>query len=80
MRADEELRMTVRQDEKENGAAVERRVTREVGSEGGSAGEVEVADDRYPAAGTEGTETVQPTKNDLVETAHDETEEGRRTP
>jgi hypothetical protein len=56
-------------------------VTRDdVGSEGGSPGDVEVARDPAPATGTEAGETWRPTKHDVDTIVRDETGEGRRRP
>jgi hypothetical protein len=54
--------------------------TGEVGSEGGSPGDVDVARRRVPAAGTEATETWVPERDDAETIAHDETGKGRRSP
>jgi hypothetical protein len=56
-------------------------VTADVGNEGGSPGDVEVARDRRPAAGSEAGETSQPAGDDKSNTiVRDETGEGRRSP
>jgi hypothetical protein len=54
--------------------------SREVGSEGGSPGDVEVARRRVPVSGTEATETWVPERDDTETIAHDETGKGRRSP
>jgi hypothetical protein len=56
------------------------RVTSEVGSEGGSPGDVEVGVDRDPATGSEAGETWRPTTHEVKHIEHDETGEGRRSP
>jgi hypothetical protein len=54
--------------------------TSDVGSEGGSPGDVEIAHDRIPATGSEAGETARP-RNPAAETiVRDETGEGRRSP
>jgi hypothetical protein len=55
-------------------------VTTEVGSEGGSPGDVEVGEDAQPAGGSEADETWQPAKQERKEVARDETGQGRRSP
>ena len=56
-------------------------VTDDVGSEGGSPGDVEVARDPGPGIGSEGGETWQPGGDDGSKTiVRDETGEGRRNP
>ena len=57
-----------------------RRTTTEVGSEGGSPGNVEVGVDRAPAGGSEAEETVKPKQGELTERVFDDTGEGRRNP
>jgi hypothetical protein len=54
--------------------------TDEVGNEGGSPGDVEVARDPVPATGSEAGETWRPRKDDLETIERDETGEGRRSP
>ena len=55
-------------------------VTADVGSEGGSPGDVELAREHGPGTGSEAGETWRPT-SDPVEPIHrDETGEGRRSP
>jgi len=55
--------------------------TTDVGNEGGSPGDVEIARDRIPATGSEAGETWQPVKRDKAGTVvRDETGEGRRSP
>jgi hypothetical protein len=56
------------------------KVTSEVGSEGGSPGDVEVGENAEPAAGSEAAETWNPTKHDRSEIVLDEKGRGRRTP
>ena len=52
----------------------------DVGGEGGSPGDVELARAHEPAAGSQAGETARPTV-EKVETVHrDETGEGRRSP
>ena len=56
-------------------------VTADVGSEGGSPGDVEVARDSGPETGSEAGETWQPRGDDDSKTiVRDETGEGRRSP
>jgi hypothetical protein len=55
-------------------------LTGEVGSEGGSPGDVEVVRRREPSAGTEATETWRPWRDDTDTIARDETGAGRRSP
>jgi len=52
----------------------------EVGSEGGSPGDVDVARRRVPATGAEATETWVPDRDDTETIARDETGKGRRSP
>jgi len=54
--------------------------TGEVGSEGGSPGDVEVVSRREPCAGTEATETWRPWRDEVETVARDETGVGRRSP
>jgi hypothetical protein len=56
------------------------RVTREVGDEGGSDGEVEVAVDSGPGEGSEAGETWRPATGRTAEVRRDETGEGKRSP
>lgn len=59
----------------------DRDVTKDdVGSEGGSPGDVEIARDPGPATGTEGGETWSPAQPDVTTVVRDETGEGRRSP
>jgi hypothetical protein len=53
-------------------------VTPEVGDEGGSPGDVEIAVDRVPATGSEATETHRPAREDR--TVIDRDKVGRRSP
>jgi hypothetical protein len=55
-------------------------VTADVGSEGGSPGDVEVEREPDPATGSEAGETWQPADNDFETVVRDETGEGRRSP
>ncbi len=55
------------------------RPTREVGSEGGSDGDLELERDDL-GTGSEAGETWRPTERDERPVAHDETGEGRRSP
>jgi hypothetical protein len=55
-------------------------VTKEVGSEGGSPGDVEVAENVEPAAGSEAGETWNPAEHDRKEIVLDDKGRGRRTP
>jgi hypothetical protein len=56
-------------------------VTADVGSEGGSPGDVEVARDSGPLTGGEAGETSQPRGGDESKTTvRDETGQGRRSP
>ena len=52
----------------------------DVGSEGGSPGDVEVAVEHGPATGSEAGETWRPTDTAVEPIVRDETGEGRRTP
>ena len=52
----------------------------DVGSEGGSPGDVEVTRAREPAAGSEAGETSRPTGETVETVRRDETGEGRRSP
>jgi hypothetical protein len=54
--------------------------TTEVGSEGGSPGDVEIARTRLPATGAEADETVAPQRDDAAPIARDQSGEGRRSP
>jgi len=54
--------------------------TADVGSEGGSPGDVEVARERGPATGSEASETWRPADDEVELIQRDETGEGRRTP
>jgi hypothetical protein len=54
-------------------------VTAEVGSEGGSPGDLELDVDEPAATGSEAGETSRPTRQDLKEIVRDETGEGRRS-
>jgi hypothetical protein len=54
------------------------RVTPEVGDEGGSPGDVEIAADRIPGSGSEGTETWRPVDPEARPDLRDETDQGRR--
>ena len=58
----------------------EEHVTEEVGSEGGSAGDVEIEQVEGPLKGREKTSTIASKHTRLVEHRHDETGEGRRNP
>jgi len=53
-------------------------VTPEVGDEGGSPGDVEIAVDRDPGTGSEATETQRPARKDRKVIDRDEM--GRRSP
>jgi hypothetical protein len=52
----------------------------DVGSEGGSPGDVEMAREHGPAAGSEAAETWRPTDEAVEPIVRDETGEGRRSP
>ena len=52
----------------------------DVGSEGGSPGDVEVVRERGPAAGSEAGETWRPLGEKIDTVTRDETGEGRRSP
>jgi hypothetical protein len=54
--------------------------TNDVGSEGGSPGDVEIAREPVPATGSEAGETWRPGKDDVDTIVRDETGEGRRSP
>jgi hypothetical protein len=55
-------------------------VTADVGSEGGSPGDVEVERKPVPANGSEAGETWQPANDEVTTVVRDETGEGRRSP
>jgi hypothetical protein len=52
----------------------------DVGSEGGSPGDVEVARDPGPATGSEAGETWRPSTDNVKTVVRDESGEGRRSP
>ena len=52
----------------------------DVGSEGGSPGDVEVGRRRDPGVGSEAGETWRPSDETIVTTTRDESGEGRRSP
>lgn len=52
----------------------------DVGSEGGSPGDVELAREHGPGTGSEASETWRPTDNRVEPIRRDETGEGRRSP
>ncbi len=54
--------------------------TGEVGSEGGSFGNVEIGVDKATGTGSEAGETWRPTGEDRIEVVRDETGVGRRSP
>ena len=54
--------------------------TAEVGSEGGSSGDVEIAVDRSAATGSEAGETWRPVDEHVDEVIRDESGKGRRSP
>ena len=54
--------------------------TQEVGSEGGTPGDVEVNRDTIPGGGSEAGETWRPADRTVTEVARDETGPGRRSP
>jgi hypothetical protein len=56
------------------------RPTGEVGSEGGSPGDVEVERAREPGVGAEASETWRPSDDEVHTIARDETGIGRRSP
>lgn len=55
-------------------------VTEDVGSEGGTPGDVEVGRKRAPAVGSEAGETWQPADDEQETIVRDESGEGRRSP
>jgi len=55
-------------------------MTPEVGSEGGSPGDVETVTESGPAAGSEAGETWTPTRTARDTVVRDETGQGRRSP
>jgi hypothetical protein len=57
-----------------------RDATLEVGSEGGSPGDVETGARRRPASGSEAGEVWQPVDEQVTEIDRDETGPGRRSP
>jgi hypothetical protein len=54
--------------------------TSEVGSEGGSFGDVEIDEIQPPSSGSEASETKKPEPKERVEIRRDETGVGRRSP
>lgn len=54
--------------------------TQEVGSEGGTPGDVEVDRDHAPGVGSEAGETWRPADRSATDVARDETGPGRRSP
>jgi hypothetical protein len=52
----------------------------DVGSEGGSPGDVELAREHGPGTGSEAGETWRPTDNQVEPIRRDDTGEGRRSP
>lgn len=64
----------------EGNPATETEPTQDVGSEGGSPGDVEIARRRGHSVGTEATETWRPWNDDETTIARDETGKGRRSP
>jgi hypothetical protein len=54
--------------------------TADVGSEGGTPGDVEIARDEDPGVGSEASETWQPSGERERTIARDETGKGRRSP
>ncbi len=71
--------MTTNWKKSEDPAAAADQPTAEVGSEGGSPGEVEIGADET-GAGSESTETWRPADREVTEVARDETGEGKRSP
>jgi hypothetical protein len=55
-------------------------VTDDVGSEGGTPGDVEVGRKQTPAVGSEAGETWQPAQDEQETIVRDESGEGRRSP
>jgi hypothetical protein len=66
--------------DKQDSANLDVNVTNEVGSEGGSPGDVEVGEDAGPGVGAEAAETWEPRERDRTEVVRDETGQGRRSP
>jgi hypothetical protein len=54
--------------------------TSEVGSEGGTPGDMEIGTDQHPGTGSEAGETWRPTDKRVRKIVRDETGEGRRSP
>jgi len=54
--------------------------TAEVGSEGGSSGDVQIAVDRPAGTGSEASETWRPVDEHVDEVIRDESGQGRRSP
>ena len=65
---------------KADAAPREETATREVGSEGGSDGELEIGRTGTPGVGGEAGETWSPAQQDTTEIRRDETGDGKRTP
>jgi len=55
-------------------------VTADVGSEGGTPGDVEIVRNDLPLTGSEADETARPRDEKVETVARDETGEGRRSP
>jgi hypothetical protein len=55
-------------------------VTAEVGTEGGTPGDVEIARKQVPGTGSEAGETWRPADDEPEAVVRDETGEGRRSP
>ena len=78
--------MDNREADRQGGAAdVERRIeraepTEDVGSEGGSPGDVEMAEDRLPLTGSESGEIARPARPRVESIVRDEKGQGRRSP
>ena len=55
-------------------------VTPEVGSEGGTPGDVEIGQHTTTGVGSEAGETWRPADKDRLDVVHDESGQGRRSP
>ncbi len=72
-------KMTKISKKREDPAANANDPTAEVGSEGGTHGEVEIGADET-GTGSEATETWRPADREVTEVARDETGQGKRSP
>lgn len=72
--------MTMKDSRGNESSSADAHVTEDVGSEGGSPGNVEIVADEQPATGSEAGEISRPTTGQRHEVVRDETGEGRRSP